>query len=285
MPKSKKKTIGGRYFIPKTKKKEKSWKGQGIIDKRYWIASILAKRRSGKTVLIYNLIRKFAHKNMIILFFVSTWYNDDTYREIEKYLQKHNIEYLPQTSIYKEDGTDSILEFIREQEHMRELEIELEDGDAPVTPEELEMRGQNPLLAYISPATAKKHCKPKKKVKVKPPEYMIIMDDLSHELRNRSISLLSKNSRHYRIKLILSSQDIKDLMPATHEQIDICFLFKNTTHKRLEYLHERLSLWDSFEHFHDIYHRVTDKPYGFLMIDRNLMHYRDGLFKVIKKNM
>jgi len=250
------------YYVPKKKTNIKKWKGQKIIDKKYWIGSILAKRRSGKTVLIYNLIRKFAHKRMIVLFFVSTFYNDDTYREIEHYLNKHSIEYMAKTSIFDESGNDLIREFIEEQNTLNECEYE-EEEPTPLSNEQIELLMKtnkiNPLELHLNRESVMKKIKrkKKKKIKIKPPEYLIIFDDLSHELRSKSITLLAKNSRHYRLKMILSSQDIKDLTPATHEQIDITFIFKNTTKKRLHYLHDRLSLWDSFEHFLNIYDRVT----------------------------
>jgi len=269
------------YYVPKKKTNIKRWKGQSVIDKRYWITSILAKRRSGKTVLIYNLIRKFTNKNMIVLFFVSTFYNDDTYREIESYLKKHNIIYHAETSIFDESGNDLIREFIQEQNTLNEDKYEEEE---PVESVEslIEREKLNPLELYLNKESIMKKIKKKKKKKQPKPEYLIIFDDLSHELRSKSITLLAKNSRHYRLKMILSSQDIKDLTPSTHEQIDLCFIFKNTTKKRLHYLHDRLSLWDSFEHFLNIYDTITKKPYGFLTIDRNNCEYRDGLFKKIK---
>lgn len=55
--------------------------------------------------------------------------------------------------------------------------------------------------------------KKSKKSKYLAPEYMIIFDDLSSELKSRSLLSLLKFNRHFKAKLIISSQWLHDLLP------------------------------------------------------------------------
>jgi predicted AAA+ superfamily ATPase len=90
---------------------DKKWKGKKILDLQYWVMAILSKRRSGKSTLIYNLIKQFANKNTIILFFCPTFHKDSTYGAIKKYLDEREINY-EIFSHFIEDGCNHIDEFL-----------------------------------------------------------------------------------------------------------------------------------------------------------------------------
>ena len=68
--------------------------------------------------------------------------------------------------------------------------------------------------------------KKSKKAKFLAPEYMIIFDDLISELKSRSLFSLLKPHRHFKAKLIISSQWLNDLLPESRKQIDLFLLFK-----------------------------------------------------------
>ena len=68
--------------------------------------------------------------------------------------------------------------------------------------------------------------KKSKKAKFLAPEYMIIFDDLSSELKSRSLLSLLKFNRHFKAKLIISSQWLHDLLPESRKQIDLFLIFK-----------------------------------------------------------
>jgi len=87
--------------------KVKDWKGKDLFDVRYWVASVLGKRRSGKTSLIYTLIKAFANKNTRFIFFVPTFYRDDSYQVIRDYLDRKKIKYQDFQSI-EEDGINNL---------------------------------------------------------------------------------------------------------------------------------------------------------------------------------
>ncbi len=266
---------------PRIKNKETDWKGKDILDVRqFWVMSILAKRRSGKTTLIYNLIKQFATKNTIVMFYVPTFWKDDVYESIRKYLQKKKILYMDYGDI-KENGVNNIEIFLEEnkkdKEELRETEPEesQEDNVQVCLPCKFEAR---------KPSEKKPKKEKKEEVKL---EYMFIFDDMSQSLRDKWVSVLCKNSNHYRAKIILSSQSIKDLTPQTHAQLDYCILFKGFNDDSLDAFYERIEPNVSLEEFKNIYHRITSITTKgmnhFLLYDRANNIFRDNLSHQVVK--
>lgn len=269
-----------KLTCPKVKKKDKNWKGKDILDVKYWIMSILAKRRSGKTTLIYNLIKQFGHKHMIILFFVPTFYKDSVYESIRNYLDRKGIVYQGNTSIENEEGIDLIDVFMKENNGDRYL-LNQESK------EEIVQQPQIPVCNFGGPIIDSQSESKNEDINIEP-EYMIIFDDMSSQLRHPSIVKLCKNSRHFKCKIILSSQSIVDLTPSQHSQIDYCVLFKNFNFDSIEKVYKRLQPNLSFEEFYELYKNVTEGKTGkynnFLVIDRNKEEYRKNLNEVIVMN-
>lgn len=296
--------IRGKYWVPNIEKKFKPWKGHKIIKRKYWVTNILAKRRSGKSVLIANLVKQFVNPKTIVLFFSGTYFNDDTYDAIREYLDKRGIIYEGEMSMIDDNGDNLIRKFINhakaEAKRIKNGEDNGDDSDeegaengeaAPVAVsgggwmDNLDFEPGSSVSTGRGAAAIQEVEKPKKQKKKSKkqafddlPEYLIILDDISDELKNRALKLLVKNSKHYKIKLIISSQDFTDVLPSIHAQGDICCIFKETTDKRLEYLFEKLSLWGNLAEFKKVYKHITSEPYEFLLIDRQRQHYRKGLF-------
>lgn len=259
------------YVLPKLGSGQPiKWKGKNLLDVRYWVMSILAKRRSGKTTLIFNLIKNFCTKKTIVIFFVPTFMKDDTYQSIRDYLNEKDISYINYSSI-KEDGVNNIEAFMEANKGQEDIEDEKEEEKV------------DNLSSVCNFGESPKE-KTKAKRKPIPPEYLIIFDDISSELRDKSVSVLCKNSRHFKCKIILSSQSIIDLNPSTHAQVDYCALFKDFNEDSLEKIYQKLEPNISYEEFKEIYHEVTGTkmkghPHlnNFLLIDRANQEYRVNL--------
>ena len=106
-----------------------------------------------------------------------------------------------------------------------------------------------------------------KKSKYLAPEYMIIFDDLSSELKSRSLLSLLKFTRHFKAKLIISSQWLHDLLPESRKQIDLFLIFKGFASKKLLEIYKDCDSAIPFETFLKIYQKATHKPHSFLYID------------------
>ncbi len=59
------------------------------------------------------------------------------------------------------------------------------------------------------------------------PEYVFIFDDLGSDLRHASITQLFKTSRHYKAKVIVSSQYVHDLSNSCIKNLDYTLIFKS----------------------------------------------------------
>ncbi len=256
--------------------KKKKWKGKDVFDVRYWVTGVFGKRRSGKTTLIYTLLKKFCTKNTIVLFFVQTFNKDVSYDSIREFLDSNGINYMSFGNIV-EDGVDNIETFLEANDKGEEDKEEAK-GDNGVKQTKFSYVCFDPTEISEKP-TGKKGKKP---VEV---EYIIIFDDMSNELRHKSVSRLLKNSRHFKSKIIISSQSISDIHPHSWAQMDYICLFKNYNDESIEFLYKKIEPNLSFEQFLNLYHNITKGKTGilnnFLLVDRANEEYRINLDKKI----
>jgi hypothetical protein len=106
------------------------------------------------------------------------------------------------------------------------------------------------------------------------PEYVFIFDDLGNDLRHASITQLFKTSRHYRAKVIVSSQYVHDLSNSCIKNLDYTLIFKSFNREKLLVLFEALDLSIDFELFEQLYLDATAQPFNFLYVDSRDNKYR-----------
>lgn len=99
------------------------------------------------------------------------------------------------------------------------------------------------------------------------PEFILIFDDLSHELKLPSLVALLKKNRHYKLKVILSSQYLNDLKPESIKQMDYTLLFKGQSDDKLEKIIRDCDLAVDLPTLKTLYEDATKEPFGFLYID------------------
>ena len=99
------------------------------------------------------------------------------------------------------------------------------------------------------------------------PEFILIFDDISHELKLPSIVALLKKNRHYKCKICLSSQYLNDLKPESIKQMDYCLLFKGQSDDKLEKIIRDCDLAIDIKTLKTIYDDATKEPFGFLYVD------------------
>src|SRR3954464_14828496 len=92
-----------------------------------------------------------------------------------------------------------------------------------------------------------------KKSKYQSPEYIIVFDDLSSELKSGSLFSLFKFNRHFKSKLIISSQWLHDLLPESRKQIDLFLIFKGFPEDKLALIYKDCASSVPFETFYSIY--------------------------------
>lgn len=233
--------------------------GADLFPEPYANIFLCAKKKSGKTSTVYHILKNCVGKNTKIYIFCSTVFKDKSYRTIIDYFTKKNIEVNFYTSLY-EDGEDVLQNLIvgMENEAEEEEDSESDDDDSG--------RGlPRHIASYLFP---KKKKKPKpKKPKYLAPEYIFIFDDLSTELKSKTLVQLLKKNRHFLCKIIISSQYYHDLDPQSRKQLDYFIIFKGQPEAKLELIHKDADIPIEFDEFMKIYNIATAEPYSFLYIN------------------
>jgi len=165
------------------------------------------------------------------------------------------------------EGKENVLNTILE-ELNKSLEEEEEEKER-IKNEKLEPKPKMELFPKEEPKERKER-KPKKLA----PEYVFIFDDLGNDLRHPSITQLAKVSRHYKCKLIFSSQYIHDLSNSCIKNLDYTLIFKSFNREKLLTLYEALDLSIEFETFEKLYQDATAEPFNFLYVDSRENLYR-----------
>ena len=98
-------------------------------------------------------------------------------------------------------------------------------------------------------------------------QYILIFDDLSHELKLPSLVSLLKKNRHYKLKVILSSQYLNDLKPESIRQMDYVLLFKGQSDDKLAKVIKDCDIAIDLPTLKTIYDDATKEDFGFLYID------------------
>jgi hypothetical protein len=256
---------------------------------------LYAPKNSGKTICVKKIIEECAGKDTHVIIFCATVHQDKVWLQIKEDLQKRKIKYTAFTSIFKDKI--NVLEVLIQTLQGEDAVEEFEDTPTP------QLLKQNQLFKFEDPEQAKpssgqfalqtvdcaqmctgspgnrfppltpveqiQNKKPKKK-KYLAPDYMIIFDDLSTELKNPSISKLMKIHRHFSSKIIISTQSWIDTDPRIRKgNLDYVLIFQNVPEQVLEQIYKELSLTIPFGAFKAMYADATAEKYHFLYIDRN----------------
>ena len=169
---------------------------------------------------------------------------------MKKLLKKMGISVLCYSSFMDEDVNrlDTLVKTLQEEAEERERENEENEG---------EEEENYPLIEFKEDTSDDEEEKPKRKPKYQSPEYIIIYDDISSELKSPAIVKLLKENRHYHIMNIISSQYVLDLLPSSRQQIDLWLILKGQTFEKLETIYKNSNCSLEFEKFIDYYNAST----------------------------
>lgn len=253
-------------------------KGKELFANNLCNIFICSRKRSGKSSLIGNILKKMADKRTIVIIFSSTNNIDPCWINIKDMLEKKNIPVISYTHFIDDETGNNLLE-----DFMKDLETEISTEE----PKEVSpnvMTGDGTYLKFggeEKPKEVKKPYVPKKSV----PKYILCFDDLSSDLRHNSIIKNLKSNRHRKIMNILSSQYFLDLNTGAISNLDYMIIFKGQDQDKLEKIHKRLDLGIDFETFKNYYDFAVKDPYNFLYIDIRNDEYRKNFNeKLINQN-
>lgn len=232
-------------IIPVPKSNPSEIKGYNIISYLYANIYICGPKRTGKTNIIFKIIESCIDSDTKVIVFCSTHDNDGAWLYIKKYFEKHNIQAQFYSSLFEDnvDQLENLLAYIREVGKQKQIDEE-----------EKKNKKVSDFIEIVRFDNNTKEVKVKiKKKKKKAPEFMIIFV----ELKKSNVPFLLKTFRHYKSKVIVSSQFLNDLDPQARQQIDIWLLLKNHPKERLEKIYGDIGCNIDFELFYKLYHEVT----------------------------
>lgn len=244
--------------IPKPKIDEKKIKGFSMFPEPYANIFLLGRKKSGKTTVIFNILKKCIDKDTRLVIFSSTAYKDASWLHIiNKFKKTNQVDVFLDIGTAKESNLEPIIEELNAQAELEMLEKEKAENET-----------EEPIN-FIKFNEPDEEDKPKKKRKKKKlaPEIVFIFDDLGSDNRSIVISNLLKTNRHYKSKVIISSQYLHDLQPQSIKQLDYLLCFNGLTDKKLEKAHLGLDLTVNLPTFKRLYDHATSKKYCFLYID------------------
>ena len=252
-------------------------KGKELFPNNLSNIFICSRKRSGKSSLIGNILKKMSDKRTTIIIFSSTVNIDPCWINIKDMLEKKNIPVISYTHfIDDETGQNLLNEFLKDLETEEKVE---EDIENPISKNL--MTGDGTFLRFEGDKEKQKIKKPyvpKKSV----PKYILCFDDLSSDLRHISVIKNLKSNRHRGIMNLLSSQYFHDLNTGAMSNLDYMVVFKGQDEDKLEKIHKRLDLGIPFETFKKYYEYAVKDPYCFLWIDIRNDEYRKNFNELLK---
>ena len=278
-------------------------KGFKMFPEPYANVGIIARKKSGKTNVVVNIVQGCADKDTNVFVLASTANKDPMFLSLKKWCKKHDIPYHAQTEIKSVNEIGKKSDFFEKfMKDMGEADSESDQTDSEDeerkhprmsnyghVPEDscsdTDYSGSSDDEDYKRLNYGKKYDRTdpkfvKNKGSLQPkkpyitPQVIIVTDDLSNELKTPSLRSFFKRNRHYKCLNIVSTQWVMDLLPESLKQFDYLLLFKGQTREKLEKIKGDADLAIDIDKFEAIYKSATAVPYSFLYIDTQNEIYR-----------
>lgn len=262
-------------------------RGYDLIPLLYSNIFMVAKKNSGKSTVIYSLLReltnnlkrdKKAHPTKVMLF-VGTIHHDPTYKQIRNLMDKRGIEYEAHDHFIQGRGKQA-RDLLKE--ILDALPDDGGDGNGPspqfrtVERTYINSCGDKIISTKQVPVDqAEEEGDPGPTGQVAP-RLICVFDDLGASMRHPSVTQATKVNRHHGMKTIFSSQYLHDLEPAAIKNIDFALLFKSLSEKKLKVTYDGLDIGIPFDQFYQLYKYSTSEPYSFFYINVRKEKFRRG---------
>jgi len=256
---------------------KKTVRGYNMFKEPYANIALIAKKKSGKSTVIYNCLEKCATKGTNIMIFCPTVLFDDTYKKMIKMLNDKGCNVITFDHFLTDTGDNIITNTLDELKKQKEEEERLE--------QEKKNNKSKPKRSFIikfdntdSDNEDEINIKKKKKNKLVTPELIIVADDLSSDLHNKGITSLLTKNRHYKTKVFLSIHNVTNIEPSALRMIDNLILFKHINDDKLNEITEKMDISHHTDtkynkRFNNIYRDATEGDYNFMHYDRNNDEY------------
>ena len=280
----------------KVKKDDRLSYGHNLFPQVYHSSFLCAKTKSGKTTALLRMLENCAGKKTKFIVFCSTIYKDNLWRTFMKMIKSKNkkIEKKNEQILLEEKEPIPLIEFHaftslydydekgREQNILNQLVKKLEEDYIDESDSDSDTESEQEHEIIMTNDSRNKKTKKEKIEQYASPDYIIVLDDLSSELKSPALVSLLKKSRHNKLQVIISSQYYHDLLPAGRLQLDYILLWKNMNDEKLKIVHADSNLPIDEETFIKLYHAITDGSYNFMYIDKSTGTIRKNFNELIE---
>jgi len=249
---------------------EKKIKGSALFPTLHDVVYLCARRRSGKTSVLAEILKKTSDRKTVFWLFVPTSRVDESWKTIIALLESRGNTVNVFDSIM--EGKTNLLD---------EIVADLSVGDEPPKKEEPPQIQGSGIKVMFEPKESEKkryEYKPKKIA----PAHIFVFDDISQELKNPALAALTKKSRHLKASVYISSQYLVDCAPMVLKQLSYFICFRSMTRSQLEHIHKMLDLAIDLEKFYDLYDFATKEPFSFMYVDMKNQSFRKNFNKQLK---
>ena len=255
--------------IPEKKKIKYPALGQELLHKVFENVNIVAPSGSGKTTWIFNVLMNCCGPRTTVLAFSNSAESDSSWDGIKEWLNENKIRHVIDTDIIDDEKNNLIQEFIdwrvqvakteKEIAKQSKLESVLADKNVPFggfMMQLAEEKKERPFLGTIDRCLVEKDG-----VTYEYPLFIVIVDDLSHRMKNPAIQTLIRMYRHMKCKLIISSQYSKDNSVGGRSNVSSILIWGGINRTRIKELYETSGCKLTFEEFFKLYlDAVTPTP-------------------------
>ncbi len=257
-------------------------RGSELFEDPYCNIAIIGPKAKGKSTLVYNIVEEVCYKNNVIIF-SPTVFNDSTYKSMIKMLTEKR----KANTIVYDHFIDSTTGVNRINELIKLLQ---QKEETKVVVKKICAEPKIPVCNFGDPIKEEKpkEDKPEKPTKIKPltAEYVIIYDDLSTDMRDKSIYQMLVKNRHFKCKNILCLHNSINILPGSWGNIDYILFLGDIPEDKFLKIQEDAAVQypDDTKHYSTLYNAykmATKEPYNFLYLNRNTKELRKNFNKLI----
>jgi hypothetical protein len=245
-------------------------RGGKFFKEIYNVTYLCSRRKSGKTSVLAEIMKKTTDKKTTFWLFVPTHKIDPSWVTIIETLRDRGNTVNVFDSFM--EGKTNILDEI-----VADLSSPEEEEKPSASTSLLNMTSIQPSI--VRPKAIEEKRKYEYKPKKTAPLHCFVVDDNSQELKSPALHSLVKLSRHLKASVYISSQYCNDLMPGVLKQLSYFICFRSMTRDKLEHIHRQLDLSIDLEKFYDIYDFATKDEFNFLYIDMRNQTFRKNFSK------
>lgn len=266
--------------VKKDPNEEKPVLGKELIPELYpGSVALLAKTRSGKTTVINHIMEHCIDERTDVYIFASTVSLDKSWIKIVKDLRARGVSVHTYTSIFHPGTGQNQLNAIfaeferREKQQEKEQKTRKSLHEVVVAPKFL--AAPNPIADpdMVAPSESRKE----EDYLTSAPKRWIFIDDMDQEqLRAKTLDNNLKKCRHYKARILVSTQHLIHVTPSALTQLSVVCFWKGFSPAYMYKLHDRLAMHSviDFKQFWLLYSMATKEEHSFLTY-----YLTDGSFR------